>query len=115
MAETQNPIKASSRKRPNDSVLAGPSVTKKRAVLGDITNISSRVSGLDVISPKLKAGAASENEPVDVMVEDFVSPGSGDKSKFGYAPLIYQHLHSLEVCKAVLISHFIVCFVVVLW
>lgn len=85
-----------SRKRPNQSVEGGSRV-KKRVPLGDLTNTSSNAPGL-VQNPcalktrKLKPESVSKSTGNRV-----ASPGSDEPQKCGYAPAMFQHLHSLEV------------------
>ncbi|KAL2477313.1 putative cyclin-A3-1 [Forsythia ovata] len=106
------------KKRLNESV-EGLSISKKRVVLGELTNISSNAAGLTLKSdpdksrkpvpePKaeLKKTTAEEKDSVlvdetantEIDVVDFhVGPEDDESQKYGHAPLMYRHLHSLEV------------------
>lgn len=100
--ENQVPTRnRASRKRLNQSVEGNPMI-KKRVVLGELTNISSNVSELTQNScigktRKLKPEPVSKKTGNEVNLELVVSPGSDEPQKYGYAPSIFQHLHSLEV------------------
>ncbi|KAL8554636.1 hypothetical protein ACS0TY_002722 [Phlomoides rotata] len=104
MASREIPVPTenrASRKRPNQSV-EGSSRAKKRVALGDITNTSSNVSGLSQ-NPSAVKTRKRKPEPISKTTENeansdlVVSPGSDEPQKCGYAPAIFQHLHSLEV------------------
>ncbi|KAK4491136.1 hypothetical protein RD792_001860 [Penstemon davidsonii] len=102
MADRENQRKRVSRKRPNESSTEETPMMKKRVVLGDITNSSSNESDSTThLGPgkirKPKPKPNSKNSRNEVNVEVLVSPGSDKPQKYGSAPLIYQHLHSLEV------------------
>lgn len=89
-----------SRKRPNHSV-EGSSRIKIRVALGDITNTSSNVSCLAqnpcaVKTKKRKTQTVSKSAN-EVNLDLLVSTGPDEPQKCGYAPAIFQHLHSLEV------------------
>ncbi|KAI3445924.1 hypothetical protein Pfo_002589 [Paulownia fortunei] len=104
MAGRENQVPTRNRpscKRPNQSAEGNP-MMKKRVVLGELTNISSNVSGLTQNSVlgkirKLEPEPVSKKTGNEVNFELVVSPGSDEPQKFGYAPSIFQHLHSLEV------------------
>lgn len=74
--------------------------TKKRVVLGDITNSNSNSGDVsfnrnsDIIKQNHKQSNTRHTLQECLKSEVSVSFGS---DKFLYAPLIYQHLHSLEV------------------
>lgn len=90
-----------SRKRPNQAADENP-VMKKRAVLGEITNISSNVYGS---TPNSCVGKSRRPKPEsisnkpgnEVCHELAVSPGSDESQKYGYTPSMLQYLRSLEV------------------
>ncbi|KAA8545805.1 hypothetical protein F0562_020744 [Nyssa sinensis] len=72
--------------------------TKKRVVLGELTNSShvalSHTSDFcDTQKPKLKSKKTKKRK----VQESDIAASSDDPQKCAYAPLIYQHLHSLEV------------------
>lgn len=117
MADQENSVPTptrtrASKKRLKESV-EGLSVSKKRVVLGELTNISSDAAGLvlkSAPSKSLKPVFVSEREQkfgvlvakkasteIDVNVDLHVSPETDESEKYGHAPLMYRHLHSLEV------------------
>lgn len=117
MADQENliptPIRTrASKKRLNESV-EGISVSKKRVVLGELTNISSDAAGLALKSapskspkpvlvpePEQKIGVLVDKKTsteIDVNVDFHVSPETDESEKYRHAPLMFRHLHSLEV------------------
>uniref|UniRef100_A0A5B7CG46 Putative G2/mitotic-specific cyclin C13-1-like n=1 Tax=Davidia involucrata TaxID=16924 RepID=A0A5B7CG46_DAVIN len=77
--------------------------TKKRVVLGELTNSSNvgltHTSGFgDTQKPKLKLKKTKKKKVQDQeSVKSEIAASSDDPQKCAYAPLIYLHLHSLEV------------------
>ncbi|XP_071691695.1 G2/mitotic-specific cyclin C13-1-like [Rutidosis leptorrhynchoides] len=77
--------------------------TKKRVVLGDITNSNSNSGHFssnhtsDVIKQRQKQSDKRHTVEECVKSEVSVTFGSIGNDKFLYAPLIYQHLHSIEI------------------
>lgn len=104
MAGGENQIQTrsrASRKRPNQAAEGNP-MTKKRVVLGEITNISSSAPGLNQNSSegkiqKLKPESVLDKPGNEVNHEMAVSPGSDEPQKYGYAPSMLQYLRSQEV------------------
>lgn len=100
--ENQIPIRnKASRKRPNQGADEN-SMTKKRAVLGEITNISSNAlestpNSCVVKSRRPKPESILDKPGNEVSHELAVSPGSDESQKHGYAPSMLQYLRSLEV------------------
>lgn len=100
--ENQIPTRnKASRKRPNQAADENP-VMKKRAVFGEITNISSNVYGSTPNScvgksRRPKPESISDKPGNEVCHELAVSPGSYESQKYGYAPSMLQYLRSLEV------------------
>ncbi|XP_059644235.1 G2/mitotic-specific cyclin C13-1-like [Cornus florida] len=87
---------------PNQSLQQLPP-TKKRVVLGELTNSlnagSIRTSGFGdakQTEPKLRK-TKKKKEKIDESVKSDIVGVSDVPQKCGYARLIYQHLHSLEV------------------
>ncbi|CAI9769980.1 unnamed protein product [Fraxinus pennsylvanica] len=101
-----------SKKRLNESV-EGISMSKKRVVLGELTNTSSNATGLTIKSgsgksrkpifvpePQEKVGELVDetvNTSIDVNVDFHVIPETDESQKIGLAHIMYRHLHSLEV------------------
>lgn len=102
MAGGENRVPArrkASRKRPNQAAEENPK-TKKRVVLGEITNISPNVSASSRISGEgktRKCESVLEKSGNEVNQELAVSPESDEPQKYGYAPSMLQYLRSLEV------------------
>lgn len=106
-----------SKKRLNESG-EGISMSKKRVVLGEITNTSSNAAGLTIKSgssksrkprfvpePQEKVGELVDetvNIVIDGNVDFHVIPETDESQKFGLAPIMYRHIHSLEVIFAAL-------------
>ncbi|KAL4588643.1 hypothetical protein LXL04_001535 [Taraxacum kok-saghyz] len=97
MDTKQNPIDGDSRKRPfstatgaNHHLIKPIPSTKRRVVLGDLTNSENLTS---IHSLDIKACAVEECDKGELSV----SSRPVNYKKFSLAPLIYQHLHSLEV------------------
>lgn len=98
MAGGENRIpsgRKASRKRPNRAGEENPK-TKKRVVLGEITNVCSRVSG-EGKTRKPESGPVLEKPGNEISHEMAVSPGSDEPQKYGYAPSMLLYLRSLEV------------------
>ncbi|KAH6773122.1 hypothetical protein C2S52_004037 [Perilla frutescens var. hirtella] len=102
--ENQLPTRnKSSRKRPIQSVDGNPNpMAKKRVVMGEITNLSSNVSGSTQDScigktRKPKPDSVSDKSGNEVNHQLAVSPGSDEQEQYGYAPSMLQYLRSLEV------------------
>lgn len=91
----------------------GLPATKKRVVLGDLTNTCStqNTSLRQTQEPKQKPGLKKDGsgdegvEPGPHEEEDFTPENT---QKCGYAPLIYQHLHSMEVLRRVFLHSFVI-------
>ncbi|GFP88603.1 putative cyclin-a3-1 [Phtheirospermum japonicum] len=105
MADLENQIPTKNkgqRKRSNQSPDSNPA-KKKRVALGELTNISSDISGRaqnlgvgKIRRPKPET--LSEKTGNEMNLELAVSPGSDEPRKSGYAAAsIFQHLHSIEV------------------
>lgn len=116
MADKENeacPRSRASRKRPSESGL-GNQVVKKRAVLGELTNISSDASdlGQSSISEKDRKftpePASKKVVGPGVNFELVVSPGSDAPRKSECTPSIYQHLHSMEVCNLLALKYLVI-------
>ncbi|KAG6408963.1 hypothetical protein SASPL_131991 [Salvia splendens] len=93
-----------SRKRPNQSAEEDNPMTKKRVVLGEITNISSNVTESnqnlsEAKIRKLKPESDLDKTGNEVNQEVAVSPGSGsdEPRRYGFAPSMLQYLRSVEV------------------
>lgn len=104
MAGGENRIpsgRKASRKRPNRAGEENPKAMK-RVVLGEITNICSRVSVSNQDSGqgktrKSESGPVLEKPGNEVSHELAVSPGSAEPQKYGYAPSMLLYLRSMEV------------------
>ncbi|XP_057788189.1 cyclin-A3-1-like [Salvia miltiorrhiza] len=104
MAGEENQIQTrskASRKRRSQAAEGNP-MTKKRVVLGEITNVSSNVSGSNKTSSegkalKLKPESVLDKSGNEVNHEIAVSQGSDEPQKYGCAPSMLQYLRSLEV------------------
>lgn len=104
MAGGENKISTrnkASHKRPNQAVEGNPA-TKKRAVLVEITNISSNVHESTQKSRVEKARKPKPESDLDKPGNEVShvlagSPGSDELQKYGYAPSMFQYLRSLEV------------------
>lgn len=83
--------------------------TKKRVVLGELTNFptnNNNIRSTPVLgfgdniahrpNPQLKNTKEKKTEVKELEKTEVVS-GEDDSQKCGYVPLIYLHLHSLEV------------------
>ncbi|KAG6406628.1 hypothetical protein SASPL_134234 [Salvia splendens] len=93
-----------SRKRPNQAAEEENPMTKKRVVLGEITNISSNVTESNQNSSeakirKLKPESDLDKTGNEANQEVAVSPGSGsdEPRRYGFAPSMLQYLRSVEV------------------
>lgn len=101
-----------SRKRPNQSAEEENPMTKKRVVLGEITNISSNVTESKNSSEakirKLKPESDLDKTGNEANQEVAVSPGSGsdEPRRYGFAPSMLQYLRSVEVLYYLLLLDF---------
>ncbi|PHU04698.1 putative cyclin-A3-1 [Capsicum chinense] len=124
MVDEENKVPAAasitSKKRPFDSLVISNEndplqiperpfpVTKKRVVLGELNNLGSVVGSTQISDftetreskRKIMLRKNTTENVVKETVEPEISASSSPKDdlqKCGYGPLIYQHLHSLEV------------------
>ncbi|KAI3774681.1 hypothetical protein L1987_49241 [Smallanthus sonchifolius] len=78
--------------------ISKPAITKKRVVLGELTNSASVCSIQSSDSSQYVKQEKNERLREECVKSDVsISFQSVHNSRFLYAPLIYQHLHSLEI------------------